>query len=317
MIKIKILAIIVVILAFVSCSDIFEKDLAKESIIVLGPNDLTETYTLNQTFWWGDLKGADEYNLQIVSPSFDAPIQWLLDSNTVATKYPFTLSPGNYQWRIRAENGSSSTEYIIRTLTILSDSTQDLSNQIMVLNSPINSLVTNQLTLTFMWDTLTYANDYVFEITTPDFVTGTKESQIETNGTASYTAAQEGNYQWRVRAQNDISFLLSESFSLLIDTTAPNRPASLLPINNASMTDSTISFSWSQGANTGSSLFDSIFIYTDSTFISSSLMLKQQLSSPNFADSLGGPNTYYWLVRTYDIAGNQSSYSNYNRLDIQ
>lgn len=311
--------ILVVILGITlgSCSDIFEKDLAKESMVVYAPVDSTETYTLNHTFWWSELKGADSYNLQIVSPSFDAPSQWHLDSMTTATKYPFTLSPGSYQWRVRAENGSSETEYVVRALTVLLDSTQDLKNQIMVLTSPTNDLITNQMTLTFTWDTISYANDYVFEIVTPDFATGTKESQVVTDGTAIYTVTQEGSYQWRVRAQNDISFLLSESFSLLIDTTAPNQPTNLIPTDGVSMADSTITFTWSQSSNTGSALFDSIFVFTDSTFISSSLRLKDQVSSTVFSDSLGGPETYYWFIRTYDAAGNQSTYSNYNRLDIQ
>jgi hypothetical protein len=316
----KISNIFIIILAVVlgsSCSDIFEKDLAKQSMVLLGPADSTETYTLNQNFWWAEVKGADQYNLQIVSPSFAAPMQWHLDSNTVDTKYPFTLSAGTYEWRARAENNSSSTEYVVSSLVVLLDSTADLANQIMVLQGPTNGSATNEMTLVFTWDTLAYADDYTFEIVTPDFATGTKESQIVTEGSASYTFTQEGDFQWRVRAQNDVSFVLSESFSLEVDTTAPDTPINLEPFDGASAVDSAITFTWTQSSNIGSAIYDSIFIYTDSSFISSSLKLKQQLASASFTDSLGGPETYYWYVGTYDAAGNESEYSFYNELIIQ
>ena len=101
-----------------SCDDFIEKDLSKKSITILSPaNNYTAT-SYTQLFWWEEVKGAEEYNLQIVKPSFANTQQLIVDTMVHSNQFSFTLQPGSYQWRLRALNNSSHTDYVVYNLKI-------------------------------------------------------------------------------------------------------------------------------------------------------------------------------------------------------
>lgn len=312
----KILALATLVIYSVSCRDIFEEDLEQSTIEIYSPADQSENFSLSQTFWWEELKDADSYHLQIVTPDFEQSQTLLLDSIVTVTQFIYTLSPGTYEWRVKGLNGSSETVYSTASFSILSDSVGDLSNQIMVLSSPSNNLITNELSITFKWDTITYANGYRFELASPDF-NGTEVISPQILATDSFTHlfSNEGEYEWRVRASNDISVTTYSTRSIHIDTTAPNQPTLIAPAHNSITSDSIIVFTWDRGTVSGSDIFDSIFIYTDSIILSN-IHSMSMASATNFSDSLS-PNTYFWRVQSYDLAGNQSNPSSFNQLTVQ
>src|SRR5688572_21362995 len=124
--SIKIFFIVLIITGNFSCfKDIIEPDISKENVVLLSPKNNDTTTVLTHLFWWNEVEDAINYNLQIVKPSFTTAQQLILDSNVNANKFPVTLQPGTYQWRVKAKNGSSETPYSeIRTLRI--DSTANL-----------------------------------------------------------------------------------------------------------------------------------------------------------------------------------------------
>ena len=109
---------ITLFLALNSCSDVIEPSLIKEEVKLISPvnNDSSSIYT--QTFWWEKVNNAINYNLQIVSPSFENVKVLILDSIITGNKFTCTLQPGKYQWRLRAQNGSSQTAYKTQNFTI-------------------------------------------------------------------------------------------------------------------------------------------------------------------------------------------------------
>jgi hypothetical protein len=95
------------------------QDISNAEIVINCPKDEFSTKSENNIFfWWEPLSGAESYNLQIVSPDFEDIMQLRLDVSIDSCKYTINLPPGNYQWRIRAYNGSFSTSFITRTITI-------------------------------------------------------------------------------------------------------------------------------------------------------------------------------------------------------
>ena len=57
--------------------DFIQKDIRKDLVNIIAPNDSLSTPNNLITFWWDELDGAETYNLQIVKPNFNAITQLL------------------------------------------------------------------------------------------------------------------------------------------------------------------------------------------------------------------------------------------------
>lgn len=310
--------VLIVLLIAVFCwtckPDFIEIDLSKSVVTLISPTDTLHTTTLTQTFWWSEVEGATGYEIQIISPTIANPTTLVLDSLTVYDQYTVTLTPGSYEWQVRAYNNSSTTNFTIFSLTI--DSTPDIASQIIVLTSPANNLVTNQMAITFRWETLYNADDYRIEIAYPDF-NGTLElnPQSVQEDSFPHDFTQEGEFQWRVRGQNAFSNTGYTTYAIEIDTTAPITPILLSPANNDTIPDTVAtSFSWDRGAVSGSTIMDSLFLYADTGMVT--LLNSFYTSNPSFTDTLVS-DVYFWRVRSFDAATNKSGYSVLRKLTVQ
>ncbi|MBI2968491.1 MAG: hypothetical protein HYY40_11865 [Bacteroidetes bacterium] len=302
------------LLLWFSCTrDFVVPDLENKTVTVIAPPDSFITTTVTLTFWWDEIRDAEKYNIQIVSPSFSSVQYLLVDSNLATNKFTYTLNPGTYGWRIKGFNSASSTAYTTYFLTI--DSTSDLSSQVIVLASPANNYTTKNMNITFRWNTLYNASDYRFEIATPDF-NGTQviSPVITTADSAQHTFTSEGNYEWRVRGENTSSVTPYTVYSLDIDTARPNAPVLVSPANNTILTDSVVTFYWDRGTVSGSAIQDTLFVYSDS--LMATVAIEAYTSNTSFSDTLSA-GKYFWRVRSVDAAGNISPYSNLNKVTIQ
>jgi hypothetical protein len=119
MARIKILIFVLLgVAAFASCDDLIEKDLEDKKVDIISPADSIETELTNITFLWEDVKGADSYELQVVTPSFENALTVVVDTTLTDNTFSYEFTPGEYQWRIKAGNSVSFTEYFYRTITI-------------------------------------------------------------------------------------------------------------------------------------------------------------------------------------------------------
>ena len=101
------------------CGDFFETDISNIEVNLLAPADSLVSTTELQTFWWDYIDGAYQYQLRIVNPCFSEIETIIVDSLVNDNKIKCTLSPGIYQWGVRAVNGNSETDFSIRSLTII------------------------------------------------------------------------------------------------------------------------------------------------------------------------------------------------------
>lgn len=304
----------IVLFAFSACSDVIEDDLGKKSLIVLAPanNAINPSYV--QTFWWEYVEDASSYQLQIVKPSFDSVLSLIVDTSITLNKFNISLLPGNYQWRIRARNGSSETAFITRNLTVVESS---LIGQTLLTSDPITGLESNSLSHTFLWQQLYGATRYRIQIDTLSF---SDEVDLVYNNTLSntsvnYSFMKEGNYQWRVRAENDTSnSLWSALNTLTIDRTAPSVVLLNNPVNNA-MVVKPVLLSWGNVVGTDHYM---IYVYkSDSTSLyNANYPIKVTSTSSSF--DLGTSNEkIYWQVQAIDKAGNEGQKSEGRSFTIQ
>jgi hypothetical protein len=80
---------------------------------------------------------------------------------------------------------------------------EDISNKTVSILAPTNEAVLNSTTITFTWNSLEDAEAYKLQIATPSFENAT---QIVLDSTLTVTSfsriLENGNYQWRIRAEN-------------------------------------------------------------------------------------------------------------------
>ena len=161
--KYYVLALTAVTVIIYSCGkDFIEKNLKNKTVTLISPGDSLKTDAQTQLFYWDVVEGAIKYNLQIVSPDFGSITQLFVDSNVARTKFNYTLRAGTYQWRVRAYNGSSYTEYATRTIMI--DTATSLINQTITLLSPPNDSISKTYAQVLSWKKLTGAVDYRMQI---------------------------------------------------------------------------------------------------------------------------------------------------------
>lgn len=103
----------------ISCDDITEvPDISSDVITILAPTDGVTLSTTMVTFNWNAVDNADNYELQIATPSFSAAQQIVVDSITTSLSITETLPVGDYEWQLRAENSEFQTEYTTQGFTI-------------------------------------------------------------------------------------------------------------------------------------------------------------------------------------------------------
>ena len=294
-----------------SCSEFQEPQLNDESVEVLTPRDSLRTSIATQQFLWYELDDAIDYELQIVSPSFAQIDRLIIDTIITRNKFLITLTPGEYQWSIRAFNYSS--PYTVHTLFI--DSTINLSTQTLQLLSPKDFDTSNNSTQVFNWQKIYNAKEYSFEIWSPT-ESGTLIFQaVQEEDSLRMVNLEEGAYVWKVRAQNDLTNSVFSKRSLFIDTTSPNLPNLLEPDSNAVISDYRIDFKWNRaGLNNGAEIMDSLYISQNSSFSS---LYRAFRTKDNLVvvDSLP-LGSYFWRVKSFDAAGNESTFTASRKLTV-
>jgi hypothetical protein len=245
---------------------------------------------------------AEAYQLQLVTPSFQYTERLILDTIIEENKFIWNLTPGEYEWRVRGHNYSYYSGYNIRSLTI--DSTNDISQDYIILIEPSNKDTTNSTDFFFRWQKLYNANDYNFQV----FHEGSMIYSVNTIAdTVSFSLTEgDGSYSWQVRGQNSVSNTPYSSREIYLDTDPPPTPMPEYPGNNVTLPDTVIILQWQRPEHGGSSIKDSLYIATD--FFMTQLIVKEYISATTYSDSLG-PGTYFWQLRSIDAAGNKSDYS--------
>lgn len=308
---------LVIILVFFSCNDVFEKDISGASVTLLTPKDSIFTQQLQQNFRWEEVDEALFYRLQISSPNFISPDFYVLDTVLKNVEFTYTLTGGYiYQWRVMAMNGSSETEY--QTRTISTDTTGLLTDYRPVLIAPNQGFITNEVNLKFEWEEIPNASDYLFEIRAnteePQMIPG-MNFRVDTPS-ITLESVPEGDFLWYVQGHNEYSVTRYAFRQIMVDTTAPNTPTILAPLNADTIKQFPAVLEWEADNNQGSQVINHVEIYADSTLVGevySMDTVEEELELDTLANG-----SYYWRVYSVDKAGNSNNlYSQVNLFVVE
>jgi len=291
--------------SFTACQDITEDDLSGTVVPVLvPPNQFYTTSNVVEVRWDG-VADALYYDLQLGTPSFDSLVYFYLDTAVTGTEYDFVVTPGDYAWRIRARNGSSEGDWLERFFSI--DSTSSLAGQQVQLHYPTDPTYTNNSTVAFGWGGLNGAERYDFRLYRPNEGSSSVHYE-EVMDTSVTLTLNEGFHEWSVEARNDFSVTGEFSAAVHVDQTAPAQAVLNFPTDTSSTTDSVVAFLWTFPTDNSidpSPTFDSLFLHSDST---TAAFGAYESTNGTLAVPLG-TGTWFWRVRSYDVAGNEGSFS--------
>ncbi len=292
-----------------SCEEVvFEEDLSDKTIVLVAPKDGATVRNTSVSFSWEAVELATNYRLQVAQPNFENAAQIVLDTTITATTFATSLVRNQYQWRVRAQNSGSATPFVAANFNVVES--EDFSSNEVLLVAPVDNEVTNSAMVALQWQEVTDATAYRVQLL--DESNAVVQEETVTGTTVSLTFP-EGVTKWQVRAENATQNTLYTTRTLTLDTMVPNKPVATTPANDATQTETTVNFSWTREVVEGTTEFDSIYVYKDVGL--TDLVTKDQVTSP-LDISLEASTTYYWQVRGFDQAGNQSDPSDVSRFTI-
>ena len=273
----------------ISCDDIFEEDITDDEVFLLAPaSGVLVMQDSTITFSWDFLDGATEYQIQIVSPSFDAASKLLLDSITTENKVGLSLPSGRYEWGVRGFNNGYSTIFFVNDFIV-----EDTVSEIPSIGDEINPLTPNgeinSENIFFWWDEVENATEYQLQIVSPNFDAPTEllyDTMISKAGVR--LALQPGEYSWRVRARNEQSETDYQSLNFEVVSNAETPVIELLKPSESLKTNAIeVEFSWRTNEE------------VDFYILNVAGLIEENIITSNNVLSIpidGGDKTYQWSV---------------------
>jgi hypothetical protein len=282
-----------------SCEEVlFEKDITDEKVTLIAPSEGAEIEANTINFNWSPVEEATGYEIQIATPNFANATQLVLNTVTDSTFHQVQLIENDYEWRVRAQNSGYKTAFASAKFKVIP--IQDFSANTVILLSPSNGLITNEETHNLKWEEVPESTQYRIQILDGNGEPIQSETTTETNIDITFP---EGNLKWQVRAEKDNEYTLYSARDILVDTTPPNTQTLTEPADEATLTDPLVSFNWTRTLIEGSVEFDSIYVYKNINL--TDLVLKDEVTAP-YEATLDNNETYYWFMKAFDEAGNES-----------
>ena len=302
-----ILVLLNVVFLLPSCDAIIEPSISKKIVQLEAPADQYQSTSYTINFWWDEVDHALSYHLQVITPSFASPGSLVLDTIVKKNTFSYNFNPGNYQWRVLAQNGSSQTAYTApRNFTVLASS---IKQQAVQLISPANNLLTNQGNTTFVWSSLYGATKYQLEIDTNNFVNETTAiyNQTVPGQQVSFTFPKDHVYQWRVRAENDTAQAQWSAVNLVTYDHTPPAQVTLTSPSDGVTTPLPVSLQWNTIAT---AVKYKLYAYQSDGTTLYNQNFPVLLTTNSYSFKLGNSgDKIYWAVIAVDAAGNEGQLS--------
>lgn len=287
-----------------ACDAIIEPSISKKTIQAEAPADQYQSTSYTVNFWWDELDNALSYHLQVVSPGFTNPGSLVLDTIVKKNTFAFNFNPGNYQWRVLAQNGSSQTDYSApRNFSVAATS---IKQQAVQLSAPANNLVTNQSPVLLQWSSLYGATKYQLEIDTNNFINETTAvyNQVIPTQQFSFNFPADGTYQWRVRAENDTAQAQWSAVNVITYDHTPPAAVTLSAPADGTTLPLPVSLQWN--AVNGAAKYK-LYVYKSDGTTSYSQSFPMVLTGTTYSFNQGSSgDKIYWTVTALDAAGNES-----------
>lgn len=307
-------------LLFTSCEKIIAEDLTGKVPVLILPT-VNDTIDVNPVhFKWQEMEGASKYHLMVVSPSFGAINQYLLDTMVTGTDFYFQLDSNEYELMLAGTNGAYTSDTLGPIKFWVGTSTTTAPNTITLLTPLDGEYVNEDFDNILSWQPLINATSYDCSIRKgASYAAGTLidgGTNIVTSNFPVAPVLDEGEYHWGVTGYIGVTPTSVATRQFYVDTVNPNQPVLSLPINGAISTPGTISFAWNNGTDPGSTnspVHSVLEIATDLGF--TNIISSTDLIG-NTQDILLTAGQYYWTVYHYDDAGNVGSYSTVFSLNL-
>jgi len=287
-----------------SCKEFIEPSIANRQIQPEAPGDQYQSTKYNIGFWWDEVDDAISYRVQVVTPDFNQIGGLIIDTLVKGNKFTADIDPGQYQWRVRAENGSSQTAYsTARSFTIVPSS---LTEQTVSLISPGSSYLTNQNSILFKWSNLYSATGYRIQVDSNNFANATSivSDQLIPGQQISFKFPKDQQYQWRVRAENTTEQSKWSTINLVtFDSTPPPAVVLNAPANDA-IVSAPVQLQW-QAAAQAKNYRLNVYKSDSTTYYNSSYPMLLKNAGYTFSTGTTGERIY-WKVTALDAAGNES-----------
>ncbi|SES29587.1 hypothetical protein SAMN04488023_16011 [Pedobacter rhizosphaerae] len=283
-------------------------------MVLVAPGNHLETSNYQQTFWWEKQEDALGYRLQIVSPKFDSISKFIIDTVVSQNKFVYTLDPGKYEWRVRAENGSSSTAFTSRKFTVYPSSLKDQSVQLV---SPNADVYTTTADIKYSWLGLFGSTQYRLQVDQNNFA---DEQNLLINTTTNnlsflQTLSKEGKYQFRVRAENATeNSKWSSVRNFTYDVTGPEKVVLSSPANKQTVAKP-VKLLWNKPAD--ADRFEVYVYQSDSVTLFNNAYPQKLTTTEHIFTGGDAGQTLLWRVRAIDKAGNVGAYSDFRGFVIQ
>jgi hypothetical protein len=299
---------------FMGCSEFIEPTIEHRQMDILAPANRLETNSYQQTFWWNPMADALYFRLQVVSPRFDSVSKLLLDTLISKDKFVYTLDPGKYEWRVRGENGSSASAYSLRSLVIYPST---LSDQVLQVSLPSSGLSVSKPQVRYEWLKLFGAATYRLQVDRNNFL---DEKNMDLNITTEnlvflQTLIAEGNYQFRIRAENATeNSKWSAVRTFTYDATGPERPLLSTPLNRQ-LVSRPVKLVWNRVSDADKY---EVWVYKSDGETPYSSSYPKTVTATELSFDAGDPGEMVaWRVRAFDKAGNAGAYSETRTFTIQ
>lgn len=308
----KILLYLILSIHICSCNELIEPNIENENIKILSPRDSLISSDISQNFYWENSISNTSARIQIVNPNFNQIDLFIVDTLVSGNRFEINLSPNEYEWRIRLENSSYSSDYQYYKLII--DSSDNLNSQKLLITSPINNQIfTKTDSLYFDWRPIIGALQYEYKIEDNKNQNIQNGISLDTNIFLNSNIVQ-GNYTISIRGQNTFTNTTFSSLEFTIDTVAPEAPTITFPVNNQILSSGLATLEWETINNPISAEFDSLYFFQS---LNSNTILSKHRAISNFFDTTLSNGIYYWSIKRFDGAGFSSDFSERNKFFVQ
>lgn len=286
-----------------SCDDFFVEDISKLQIQLRTPSTGYQSVDKKISFRWEDVPNATNYKLEVVSPGFSHDHRLVFEKFLNSAMFDTILTTGEYEWRVKAMNSASETDFSFSSFTI--QPPFNISTKTVKVTSPEDQAILKIRNVEFHWEALSGASYYFFKLKK---ISWAGDSIVATRlSSTNYTfRLDDGEYAWGVAAIDTLTKKTTDYTirSIIVDQNPPSVPVPVSPANQDTINNQIVGFKWTK---TESNASYTIEIYGDPG-------LKNKLQEKTASDTLTYINLeksgiYYWRVNSKDEHGNASGYS--------
>lgn len=203
----------------------------------------------------------------------------------------------------------------------------DITEKQVTVLAPLDGSTIADNQIRFNWQELEGADSYRIQVALPSFDNASQilmdslvvRDSLDQIDTHFQLPLLNGNYQWRIKGLNSgfetpfalMDFIVNGDPN--VDLAPPNTPILVAPSDGTVQNETDITFSWSREDVSGSTEKDSVYIFTDVGL--QNLEAKGLGANKTYTKTLTS-NGYYWFVKAFDAAGNESESSTVFQLTI-